>query len=107
MNLKRRSLVYMRARSRICGHLIAGGNWNNAENAGAGNWNSNNDTSNSNANISARLELRGILSSSEQRIYQHSLKESNTNLSADSVSILPHKRTLYRVGGAQRDHEPD
>jgi hypothetical protein len=47
--------------------LLAGGNWNNALNAGPGYRNANNTVTNSNRNIGTHLELRSRLSGPEQR----------------------------------------
>jgi hypothetical protein len=59
------------ARARNCGRfpgiLLAGGNWNNARNAGPGYRNANNGPTNSNRNIGTHLELRSRLSGPEQR----------------------------------------
>jgi hypothetical protein len=51
--------------------LLAGGNWNNALNAGPSYRNANNTPSNSNRNNATRLELRSLLGSLEQRTNQN------------------------------------
>lgn len=47
--------------------LLAGGNWNNARNAGPSYRNANNTPSNSNRNIGTHVEPRSRLSGPEQR----------------------------------------
>lgn len=87
-------------RARHCGGLplllLAGGNWNNARNAGPGYRNANNTVSNSNRNNGTHVELRFRLSGPEQR----------TDPSPDNVGAKdktrPQESAGTRVGAAER-----
>jgi len=69
--------------------LLAGGNWNNALNAGPSYRNTNNSPTNSNRNNSTHLELRSHLGSLEQRINQNLVfyRVKHTTNPGMSVSI--------------------
>lgn len=58
------------------GCLLAGGNWNNAGNAGPSYLNSNNTLSNVNANIGTHLELKIAMSSPEHQFNQNQIYPS-------------------------------
>jgi len=87
-------------RARHCGGLplllLAGGNWNNARNAGPGYRNANNTVSNSNRNNGTHVELRFRLSGPEQR----------TDPSPDDVGAKdktrPQESAGTRVSAAER-----
>lgn len=87
-------------RARHCGGLplllLAGGNWNNARNAGPGYRNANNTVSNSNRNNGTHVELRFRLSGPEQR----------TDPSPDNVGAKdktrPQESAGTRVSAAER-----
>lgn len=87
-------------RARHCGGLprllLAGGNWNNARNAGPGYRNASNAVSNSNRNNGTHVELRFRLSGPEQR----------TDPSPDDVGAKdktrPQESAGTRVSAAER-----
>ncbi len=70
--------------------LLAGGNWNNGQNAGPSYRNANNDVTNSNRNNGTHLELRYRLGSPDQR----------TDLSPGEVILSRAKDDTMPRGGA-------
>jgi len=93
------------ARARNCGRfpgiLLAGGNWNNARNAGPANQNANNSPTNSNRNIGTHLELRSLLSGPEQRTCRNPAlggRVEHTTGPQRSVSTRPVERSPLSAG---------
>ena len=93
------------ARARNCGRfpgiLLAGGNWNNARNAGPGYRNANNGPTNSNRNIGTRLELRSRLGGPEQRTGRNPAfggRVEHTTGPQRSVSTRPVERSPLSAG---------
>lgn len=85
--------------------LLAGGNWNNARNAGPGYRNANNTVSNSNRNIGTHLELRSLLSGPEQRTGRNPAlggRVKHTTGPQRSVSTRPVERSPLSAGLRRR-----
>jgi hypothetical protein len=84
--------------------LLAGGNWNNARNAGPGYRNANNTVSNSNRNIGTHVELRYLLGGPEQRTGPNpdDLGVKHTTDPQRSVSTRPVERSPLSAGLRRR-----
>lgn len=95
-------------RARHCGGLprllLAGGNWNNARNAGPGYRNASNAVSNSNRNNGTHVELRYLLGGPEQRTGPNpdDLGVKHTTDPQRSVSTRPVERSPLSAGLRRR-----